>query len=57
MWGRKVKAYYWCSKRNDLEALSKKYRKKKSIRYRGEILIYNASFFIFKLIFVILLTL
>ena len=57
MQGRKVKAYYQCSKRNDLEAFSNKYRKKKSTRYRGEILIYNTLFYIFKLIFAILLTL
>ena len=55
--GRKAKAYYWCSKGNDLETLSNKYRKKKNIRYGGEILIYNALFYIFKLIFIILLTL
>ena len=57
MRGRKVKAYYWCSKGNDLETLSNKYRKQKNIRHRGEILIYNALFYIFKLIFIILLTL
>ena len=55
--GRKVKAYYWCSKGNDLETLSNEYRKKKNIRYRGETLIYNILFYIFKLIFAILLTL
>ena len=55
--GRKAKACYQCSKGNDLEALSNKYQKKKNIRYRGEILIYNASFYIFKLIFAILLAL
>ena len=54
---RKVKAYYQYSKGNNLEALSNKYRKKKNIRYRGETLIYNALFYIFKLIFAILLTL
>ena len=57
MRGRKVKAYYWCSKGNDLETLSNKYQKKKNIRYRGETLVYNALFYIFKLIFVILLAL
>ena len=57
MRGRKVKAYYWCSKGNDLETLSNKYRKKKNIRHRGEILIYNTLIYIFKLIFVIILTL
>jgi len=57
MWGRKVKAYYWCSKGNDLETLSNKYQKKKNTRHRGEILIYNTLFYIFKLIFAILLAL
>ena len=57
MRGRKVKAYYWCSKGNDSETLNNKYQKKKNIRYRGEILIYNILFYIFKLIFIILLTL
>ena len=55
--GREAKACYWCSKGNDLETLSNKYQKKKNIRYRGEILIYNALFYIFKLIFTILLAL
>ena len=54
---RKVKACYWYSKGNDLETLSNKYQKKKNIRYRGETLIYNILFYIFKLIFVILLAL
>ena len=57
MRGRKAKAYYWCSKGNNLETLSNKYRKKKNIRYRGEALIYNMLFYIFKLIFAILFTL
>ena len=57
MRGRKAKACYWYSKGNDLETLSNKYQKKKNISYRGEILIYNALFYIFKLIFAILLTL
>ena len=57
MRGRKVKACYWCSKGNDLETLSNKYRKKKNTRHRGEILIYNTLFYIFKLIFAILLAL
>ena len=57
MRGRKVKAYYWYSKGNDLETLSNEYQKKKNIRYGGEILIYNISFYIFKLIFVILFAL
>ena len=55
--GRKAKACYQCSKGNNLETLSNKYQKKKNIRYRGEILIYNALFYIFKLIFAIFLTL
>ena len=55
--GRKVKAYYWCSKGNDLETLSNKYQKKKNIRHRKETLIYNISFYIFKLIFAILFAL
>ena len=55
--GRKAKAYYWCGKGNNLETLSNKYQKKKNISYRGEILIYNTSFYIFKLIFAILLAL
>ena len=57
MRGRKVKAYYWYSKGNDLETLNNKYWKKKNIRYGGEILVYNILFYIFNLIFVILLTL
>ena len=57
MRGRKAKACYWCGKGNDLETLSNKYQKKKTISYRGEILIYNALFYIFKLIFIILLAL
>jgi hypothetical protein len=57
MRGRKAKACYWCSKGNNLETLSNKYWKKKNIRYRGETLIYNASFYIFKLIFIIFLAL
>ena len=57
MRGRKAKAYYWYGKGNDLETLSNKYQKKKNISYRREILIYNALFYIFKLIFIILLTL
>ena len=57
MRGRKAKACYQCGKGNNLETLSNKYQKKKSISHRGEILIYNASFYIFKLIFAILLAL
>ena len=57
MQGRKVKAYYQYSKGNNSETLSNKYQKKKNIRYRGETLIYNTLFYIFKLIFAILLIL
>ena len=57
MRGRKVKACYWCSKGNDLETLSNKYWKKKNIRHGGETLIYNMSFYIFKLLFAIFLAL
>ena len=57
MRGKKAKAYYQYSKGNDLETLSNKYQKKKNTRHKGEILIYNTSFYIFKLIFTILLTL
>ena len=57
MQGRKAKACYWYGKGNNLETLSNKYQKKKNISYRGEILIYNALFYIFKLIFIILLAL
>ena len=53
IWGRKVKACHWCSKGNNLKIFSNKYKKKKIIRYSGETLIYNASFYIFKLIFII----
>ena len=57
MRGRKAKAYYQCGKGNNLETLSNKYQKKKNISYRGEILIYNTLFYIFKLVFAILLAL
>ena len=57
MRGRKVKACYWCGKGNDLETLNNKYWKKKNTRHRGETLIYNMSFYIFKLLFVILFAL
>ena len=57
MRGRKAKACYQCSKGNNLETLSNKYWKKKNIRQGGELLIYNALFYIFKLIFAIFLTL
>ena len=57
MRGRKAKACYWCGKGNNLETLSNEYQKKKSTSHGGEILIYNASFYIFKLIFAILLAL
>ena len=55
--GRKVKACYQYSKGNNIETLSNKYRKKKNIRYGGEVLIYNTLFYIFKLIFAIFLAL
>ena len=57
MRGRKVKTYYWCSKGNKAETFSNEIRKKKDIRYNGETLIYNVLFYIFKLIFIIFLTL
>ena len=57
MRGRKVKACYWCSKGNNLEIFSNKYWKKKNTRHGGETLIYNMSFYIFKLLFAILFTL
>jgi len=57
MRGKKVKVCYWCSKGNNLKTFSNKYKKKKIIRYGGETLIYNASFYIFNLIFIIFLAL
>ena len=54
---RKVKTCYWCSKGNNIEIFSNKIRKKKDIRYSGETLIYNVSFYIFKLVSIIFLTL
>ena len=57
MRGRKVKTCYWCSKGNNAEIFSNKIRKKKDIRYSGETLIYNVSFYIFKLVFIIFLAL
>ena len=57
MRGRKVKTCYWCSKGNDVETFSNKIRKKKDIRYSRETLIYNMSFYIFKLVFIIFLAL
>ena len=57
MRGRKVKTYYWCSKGNNAETFSNKIRKRKDIRYSGETLIYNMSFYIFKLVFTIFLAL
>ena len=53
----KAKAYYQYSKGNDSETFSNKYWKKKNTRHKGEILIYNILFYIFKLIFTILFTL
>ena len=55
--GRKAKAYYQYGKGNNLETLSNKYQKKKNTRYREEVLIYKALFYIFKLIFAIFLAL
>ena len=57
MRGRKAKTCYWCSKGNNAETFSNKIRKKKNIRNSGETLIYNISFYIFKLVFIIFLTL
>ena len=54
---RKVKTCYWCSKGNNIETFSNKIRKRKDTRYSGETLIYNVSFYIFKLVFAIFLTL
>ena len=53
MRGRKVKTCYQCSKGNNAEIFSNKIRKRKDIKYSGEILIYNMSFYIFKLVFTI----
>jgi len=53
MRGRKVGICNWCSKGNVLEIFSYKCKEKKNTRHGGEILIYNASFYIFKLIFII----
>ena len=57
MRGRKVKTCYWCSKGNNAETFSNKIRKRKDTRYSGETLIYNMSFYIFKLVFIIFLAL
>jgi len=57
MRGRKVKIYNWCSKGNILEIFSYKYGERKNIRHSGETLVYNALFYIFKLIFIIFLVL
>ena len=57
MRGRKVKTYYWCSKGNNIETFSNKIKKRKDARYSGKTLIYNVSFYIFKLVFTIFLTL
>jgi len=51
--GRKVKTCNWSNKGNVLETLSYKCRGRKNTRQGGETLIYNASFYIFKLIFII----
>ena len=57
MRGRKVKTYYWCSKGNNVKTFSNKIRKRKDTKYSGETLIYNVSFYIFKLVFAIFLAL
>ena len=57
MRGRKVKTCYWYSKGNNTETFSNEIRKKKDTRYSRETLIYNISFYIFKLVFTIFLTL
>ena len=57
MRGRKVKTCYQYSKGNNAETFSNKIRKRKDTRYSRETLIYNMSFYIFKLVFIILLAL
>ena len=57
MRGRKVKTCYWYSKGNNTETFSNEIRKKKDTRQSRETLIYNISFYIFKLVFTIFLTL
>ena len=57
MRGRKVKTCYQCSKGNNAETFSNKIRKRKDIRYSRETLIFNVLFYIFKLVFIIFLTL
>jgi len=57
MLGRKVGICNWCSKGNILETLSYKCGERENIRRGGETLIYNALFYIFKLIFIIFFTL
>ena len=54
---RKVKTCYQCSKGNNAETFSNKIRKRKDARYSRETLIYNVSFYIFKLVFIIFLAL
>jgi len=53
MQGRKVRTCNWCSERNVLKIFNYKCGEKKNIRHGGETLIYNTSFYIFKLIFII----
>jgi len=53
MRGRKVRTCNWCSKGNVLETLSYKCGERKNTRNGGETIIYNALFYIFKLIFII----
>ena len=57
MRGRKVKTCYQCSKGNNVKTFSNKIRKRKDIKYSREALIYNMSFYIFKLVFAIFLAL
>jgi len=52
MWERKVKTRNWCSQGNILKIFNYKCRERKNIKYSGETLIYNALFYIFKLIFI-----
>jgi len=52
MWGRKIGTCNWCNKGNILKTLSYKCGERKNIKHGGETLIYNASFYIFKLIFI-----
>jgi len=53
MRGRKVGICNWRNKGNVLKTFSYKCGERKNTRHGGEALIYNASFYIFKLIFII----